>query len=298
MIYTVTFNPALDYTLTLPCVLQGEINRSLSEETFAGGKGINVSFVLGELGVSSTALGFIAGFTGDEIERQLHEKGIKTDFVRLKKGNSRINVKLRADFETDINCQGPEIAEDELNAFYDKLKNLTDGDVLILAGSIPKMLPFDTYEKVLKAVADKQITTIVDAEGELLLNTLKYRPFLIKPNHLELAAILGKPLNSEEDIINGAKALLEKGARNVMVSMAEKGAILVAENGKIYKAAAPKGRLINSVGAGDSSVAGFVAGYLKSNDFEHALKLGVASGSATAFSLGLATKDKIYEIIK
>lgn len=298
MIYTVTFNPALDYTLTLPCVLQGEINRSQGEEMFAGGKGVNVSMVLNELGEESTALGFVAGFTGAEIERQLKEKGIKTDFVRLKKGNSRINVKLRADFETDINCSGPEIADSDIEKLYDKIAAIKQGDVLVLAGSIPKGLPRDIYAKILEKVEGKDVKSVVDAEGELLLSTLKYKPFLIKPNHLELAEIIGKPLNTEEEIISGAKALLEKGARNVLVSRAEKGAILVTENGTVYKAPAKEGRLVNSVGAGDSAVAGFVAGYLKSGDLEYALKLGIASGGATAFSLGLATKEKIESLMK
>lgn len=297
MIYTVTLNPALDYTLTLPCLLQGEINRSKSEEFFVGGKGINVSIVLNELGFSSTALGFIAGFTGDEIERQLKEKGIKTDFVKIKNGNSRINVKLRADFETDVNCQGPQITDADIEKLYEKIKLLKQGDVLVLAGSIPKGMPSDTYEKILEAVKDREVKTVVDAEGDLLLNTLKCKPFLIKPNHLELAAALGKPLNSEEEIIEGAKLLKEKGAQNVLVSMAEKGAVLIDENGEIHKSKAPEGQLVNSVGAGDSAVAGFVAGYLMQGDYDYALKLSIASGSATAFSLGLATKEKIEALM-
>ncbi len=298
MIYTVTLNPALDYTLNLPCLLQGEINRSSSEEFFVGGKGINVSIILNELGVSSTALGFIAGFTGDEIERQLKEKLIKTDFVKLEKGNSRINVKLRADFETDVNCQGPQITNADMERLYEKLKYLKQGDVLVLAGSIPKGMPSDTYEKILEAVKERKVKTVVDAEGDLLLKTLKCKPFLIKPNHLELAAALGKPLNSEDEIIEGAKLLKEKGAQNVLVSIAEKGAVLVDEKGEIHKMEAPEGSLVNSVGAGDSAVAGFIAGYLKQGDYIYALKLSIASGSATAFSLGLATKQKIEELMK
>ncbi len=298
MVYTVTFNPALDYTLTLPCLLQGEINRSKSEEMFAGGKGVNVSIVLNELGILSTALGFIAGFTGDEIERQLAEKGIKTDFVKLKKGNSRINVKLRADFETDVNCSGPEITDFDIEMLYEKVKSIKDGDVLVLAGSVPKGLPSDTYEKILQAVEGRGIKAVVDAEGDLLLNTLKYRPFLVKPNHLELAKMIGKVLNTDEEITDGAKQLQEKGARNVLVSMAERGAILVDENGKVHRAYAPNGKLINSVGAGDSAVAGFVAGFLQKGDYEYALKLSIASGSATAFSTGLATKTQIEELMK
>lgn len=298
MIYTVTLNPALDYTLTLPCLLQGEINRSVSEEFFVGGKGINVSIVLNELGIESTVLGFIAGFTGDEIERQLKEKGIKTDFVRLEKGNSRINVKLRAGFETDVNCQGPQIDDTDMERLYEKLKQLKQGDVLVLAGSIPKGIPCDTYEKILEAIKGREVKTVVDAEGDLLLKTLKCKPFLIKPNHLELAAALSKPLNSEEEIIEGAKKLKEQGAKNVLVSMAEKGAVLVDEKGEIHKMEAPEGSLVNSVGAGDSVVAGFIAGYLKQGDYDYALKLSIASGSATAFSSGLATKEKIEDLMK
>ncbi len=297
MIYTVTFSPALDYVMTLPCLLQGEINRSSSENVYVGGKGINVSTVLREFGVDSTALGFIAGFTGEYIESELKNAQIKTDFVRLKNGISRINVKLRSSHETDINAGGPSITPDELSSFFKKLENLKDGDILVLAGSIPTTLPNNMYEQILCAVKGKAIKTIVDAEGELLLNALKYNPFLVKPNHKELSAILKTPINTQEEALNGAKALQQMGALNVLVSLAENGAVLLDKNGKSHALQAPKGQLVNSVGAGDSTVAGFIAGFLEKGDFEYALRLAVAAGSATAFSNGLAKQREILALL-
>lgn len=297
MIYTVTFNPAIDYVLSVPKFKKGEINRSADETFYVGGKGINVSVVLKELGCASVALGFVAGFTGEKIEQELNLQGIITDFVHLKDGASRINVKIRSEQETDINAAGPEIDADSLKEFYKKTENLSDGDTLILAGSIPKQMSDDTYCKVMEGLKDKGVRVVVDAEGELLVKALKYRPFLIKPNHLELMQILGEKIETDEDIISGAKQLQRMGARNVLVSLAQNGAVLVDEAGCSYRVAAPKGTLINSVGAGDSMVAGFIAGYLKTKDLKSALDLGVAAGSATAFSVGLATADDIQKVL-
>ncbi len=295
MIYTVTFNPAIDYCLTLPCLLQGEINRSTDEKIFVGGKGINVSLVLKEFGFNSTALGFVAGFTGEYIENELKNADIKTDFVHLKSGFSRINVKLRSAHETDINALGPNISPEELNEFLLKIDALKDGDILILSGSIPKTLPDDMYSQILLKLKNKSVKTVVDAQGDLLKNTLEYHPFLIKPNHKELSEILKTPINTLEDALMGAEKLQQAGALNVLVTLAEKGAVLLDQNGNRYKITAPKGKLINSVGAGDSTVAGFISGYLATKNFEHALKLGVASGSATAFSEGLAGAKEITD---
>lgn len=297
MIYTVTFNPAIDYVLSVPNFKTGEINRSAEETVFVGGKGINASVVLKELGCTSVALGFVAGFTGEKIEQELNQQGIATDFVHLKDGTSRINVKIRSDEETDVNAAGPEIDVQSVEGFYKKIESLNDGDVLILAGSLPKQMSDDTYCRVLELLKDKVVKAVVDAEGDLLVKTLKYHPFLIKPNHIELAQILGEKLETDEDIIRGAKQLQRMGARNVLVSMAQNGAVLVDEAGKSYRVAAPKGTLVNSVGAGDSMVAGFIAGYMETKDYGYALKLGVAAGSATAFSVGLATAEEIEKIL-
>ena len=297
MIYTVTFNPAIDYVLSVQKFKTGEINRSVEETIFVGGKGINVSVVLKELGCTSVALGFVAGFTGEKIEQELKQQGIATDFVHLKNGTSRINVKIRSVEETDVNAAGPEIDAESIDEFYKKIQKLDDGDLLILAGSIPKQMSDDTYCRVLELLKDKEVKIVVDAEGDLLVKALKYHPFLIKPNHIELAQILGEKLETDEDIIRGAKQLQAMGAGNVLVSMAQNGAVLVDEAGKSYRVAAPKGTLVNSVGAGDSMVAGFVACYLKTKDLKSALDLSVAAGSATAFSLGLATAGEIQRVL-
>ena len=297
MIYTVTFNPALDYIVNMDNIKLGETNRSTSEMILSGGKGINVSIVLKNLGFDNIALGFVAGFTGKEIENGTRKLGITTDFIHLKEGLSRINVKLKADKETEVNGTGPIISKDELNALYGKLENLKKDDILVLAGSVPNTLPQDIYEKIMGMLQDKGIKIVVDATKDLLLNVLKYKPFLIKPNNHELSEIFGVEIKTEEEIIDYAKKLQDKGARNVLVSRAGDGAILIAENGDIYKSPAPKGKVINSVGAGDSMVAGFIAGYLKNNSYEEAFKTGVASGSASAFSKYLAKKEEILEIL-
>ena len=297
MIYTVTFNPALDYIVNMDNLKLGETNRSTSEMILSGGKGINVSIVLKNLGFDNVALGFVAGFTGEEIENGTRKLGITTDFIHLKEGLSRINVKLKASEETEVNGTGPIISEDELNALYGKLENLKKDDILVLAGSVPNTLPQDIYEKIMEMLQDKGIKIVVDATKDLLLNVLKYKPFLIKPNNHELSEIFGVEIKTEQEIIDYAKKLQDKGARNVLVSRAGDGAILIAENGDIYKSPAPKGKVVNSVGAGDSMVAGFIAGYLKNNSYEEAFKTGVASGSASAFSKYLAKKEEIIEIL-
>lgn len=297
MIYTVTFNPAIDYVVHTGEMKLGRVNRSTSEEMYFGGKGINVSMVLAELGVESKALGFIAGFTGNAIEQGLSAIGIKTDFVKLKHGNSRINVKIKSGDETELNGQGPDIDEAALIQLFQKLDRIQDGDTIILAGSIPNSLPSDIYEKILIRLSDRKIKAVVDATKELLLNVLKHRPFLIKPNNHELGELFGITLTSEEQTAAYAAKLQDMGARNVLVSMAGEGAMLLDENGTLHKYSACKGTVKNSVGAGDSMLAGFVAGLID-GDYEYALKLGTACGGATAFSDGLAKKDKINELIQ
>lgn len=296
MVYTVTFNPAIDYVVRMDDLKLGEVNRASYEAMFFGGKGINVSIVLNELGIKSRTLGFTAGFTGEAIENGLRSMGIDADFVRLEKGNSRINVKIKANEETEINGQGPHIDDNALAALFEKLDNLKDGDTLILAGSIPNSLPSDIYEKILQRLSGRNIKTVVDATKDLLLNVLKYKPFLIKPNNHELGEMFGIKLSTFEEIEEYARKLQEKGARNVLISMAGDGALLVDENGKTHISGVCKGVVKNSVGAGDSMVAGFVAGSLD-GDYEYALKLGTAAGGATAFSDGLATKEKITELL-
>lgn len=299
MIYTVTFNPSLDYIARLDSFQSGTINRLNYENFLCGGKGINVSIVLKNLSMDSTALGFTAGFTGKEIERQLTDIfHCHCDFIHLNEGNTRINVKIKADNETEINGQGPDISTNALNALFDKLSTLQDGDYLALAGSIPNTLPNDIYEKILKHLSDKKINVIVDAEGKLLVNVLSYHPFLIKPNNHELSGIFGKELTTVEELVEHAKLLQEKGARNILISRGGDGAILITEKGDYMQCPAPKGILVNSVGAGDSMVAGFVAGYINTNDYKEAFRMGVASGSASAFSENLATKPEIDNLLK
>lgn len=297
MVYTVTFNPAIDYVIRTDELVVGMTNRSRSEEMYVGGKGINVSMVLAELGIKSKALGFVAGFTGRAIEDGAKEKGVETDFVHLESGCSRINVKIKSDEETELNCQGPSISDKAIGELFGKLDKLEDGDVLVLAGSIPGTLPSDIYEKILARLSGRKIKTVVDATKDLLLNVLKYKPFLIKPNNHELGEMFGVELKTEEEMISYAKKLREMGAVNVLISMAGDGAILVDEYGKVHKCGVCKGTVKNSVGAGDSMVAGFIAGSEK-GDYEYALKLGTATGGATAFSDGLAQKDDIYELLK
>lgn len=298
MIYTVTFNPSLDYIMEVNDFKAGMVNRSESELMQAGGKGINVSIVLKNLGLESEALGFIAGFTGDEIENRVRQYGCNTDFIKLKEGISRINVKLRGKEESEINGGGPHIDDSSLNELYSKLNTLKNDDILVLAGSIPKSLPEDIYEKIMDRLKDRNIKVVVDATKDLLVNVLKYKPFLIKPNNHELGEIFNKELKTDDEIINCAKELQSMGAQNVLISMAGDGAILIGENGEVHKSNVPKGKVKNSVGAGDSMVAGFIYGYLKNNDLLEALKMGVATGSASAFSDELATKDEVDNLLK
>ncbi len=297
MVYTVTFNPAIDYVVRMDSLKIGAVNRTRSENMYFGGKGINVSLVLAELGIKSKALGFVAGFTGRAIAEGVREMGVKTDFVQLLEGCSRINVKIKSEDETEINGQGPQIPESAINALYEKLDGLQDGDTLVLAGSIPSTLPSDIYEKILARLSLKKIKTVVDATKDLLLNVLKYKPFLIKPNNHELGEMFGVELKTDEEIIVYAKKLREMGAENVLISMAGDGAVLVDEHDEIHKCGVCKGKVKNSVGAGDSMVAGFIAGSAK-GDYDYALKLGTATGGATAFSDELAKKDEIFELLK
>lgn len=298
MIYTITFNPALDYIVKMDEFNLGHVNRSGNEFVYAGGKGINVSIVLNNLGVKSKALGFIAGFTGDEIERRVREFGCDTEFIKLSSGMSRINVKIKADVESEINGGGPDISEEALNNLYSQLDKLAEGDILVLAGSVPKTMPTDVYERIMERLQEKNVKFIVDTTGESLLKVLKYNPFLIKPNHHELGDLFGVKLNNKEDVIEYAKKLKNMGAQNVIISMAGDGAVLIDSNGDVTTSNVPKGIVKNSVGAGDSMVAGFITGYLNSEKVEDGFKLGVATGSASAFSEGLATKDYVYELLE
>lgn len=296
MIYTITFNPSLDYIVRVDDFQLGETNRSSYEEMFAGGKGINVSTILTQLGYDNIALGFVAGFTGMEIEKRITATGLKSDFIHLKNGISRINVKLKSGQETEINGLGPTIEKDELAQLYKKIEQLKQDDWLILAGSIPNTLPNDMYQVLMEKVQDKGIRVIVDATNDLLVKVLTYHPFLIKPNHRELEEIFQVQIHSEEELIAYGKKLQGMGAQNVLISRAEKGAILLSSGQSVYRCLAAKGTVKNSVGAGDSMVAGFLAGYLKHQKYEEALCLGSAAGGASAFHDGLATANMIEEV--
>lgn len=298
MIYTVTFNPSIDYIVRLDDFTAGEINRVKYEQILGGGKGINVSIVLKNLGHDSTALGFTAGFTGQEILRQLKEFGCQSDFVELPEGFSRINVKVKAEQETEINGQGPKISEAAQAKLFEKLDQLQAGDTLVLAGSIPNTLPDDIYQRIMSRLADKGIQIVVDATKQLLMKVLPYKPFLIKPNNHELGEMFGVVLKTQAEIIEHAKKLQEMGARNVLISMAGDGALLLTEDGQTYHSPAPKGTLVNSVGAGDSMVAGFICGYMETSSLEDAFYMGVATGSASAFSENLATRAEADALLK
>ena len=300
MIYTVTFNPAIDYVVRLDRELKvGDVNRARGEDCVLGGKGINVSGVLAELGCESVALGFVAGETGAWLERGLAAQGLKTDFVHLEHGMTRINVKIKAEKETELNGAGPDIPEGAMQALETKLDRLQKDDILILAGSIPASLAQTTYERLLARLEGRGVRAVVDATRDLLVNVLRYRPFLIKPNNHELSEIVGIKLTNENEVVTAAKMLQEKGARNVLVSMAGDGALLLDEQGGVHRIGCPKGTVVNSVGAGDSMVAGFVAGYQQSGgNYDTAQRLGTACGSATAFSLGLATRQDIEKLLK
>lgn len=297
MIYTVTFNPSLDYIVGVNDFRLGVTNRTTYEQILAGGKGINVSYVLKNLGFESTALGFLAGFVGDEISRRLINDGINADFIKLRSGVSRINVKLKGIEGTEINAMGPEISADMVSSLRKRISNLREGDTLVLAGSIPQSMPDTIYMDIMADLKGRGIDIVVDAARELLMNVLPYEPFLIKPNNYELEEIFGVKLATREEVIPYAKRLKDMGARNVLVSMAGEGAVLIDESGKEYMSKAPEGRVINAVGAGDSMVAGFLTGYYETGNYKHAFYKGVAAGSASAFSEQLATKDEVERLL-
>ena len=297
VIYTVTFNPSLDYIVSVKDFRPGMTNRTSSELMLAGGKGINVSIVLGNLGIKSTALGFIAGFTGDDIVRRLHNGGINSEFIKINDGISRINIKLKSIDGTEINGQGPHIDSSHIEQLMNRLRRLESGDVLVLAGSIPAGISDNIYKDIMDMLKDKGVQIVVDATSRLLTNVLEYNPFFIKPNQHELGDIFNVTLNTQEEVIPYALELKKMGAVNVCVSMGGKGAILVADDGNVYKAKAPDGILKNSVGAGDSLVAGFLSGWIEKKDYEYAFRKGVATGSASAFSERLATNGEVNDLI-
>ena len=297
MIYTVTLNPSIDYVVETDKLKIGEVNRANKEELYPGGKGINVSLMLNELQAENTALGFLGGFIGEYIENTLASKGVNTEFIKLEEGFSRINLKIKNEVETEINGKGPHISEEKLQLLYKKIEKLQDEDVLVLCGSIPKSLSNTLYEDIISKVAKKDAKVVVDATSNLLLNTLKYNPFLIKPNIHELEEIFDTKIDCIDNTIFYATKLKDMGAENVLISIGKDGALLIDSKGKIYLSNAPKGDVINTVGSGDSMVAGFISGYLKTKDYKEALKLGASCGSATAFSSGIGEK-KLIDILK
>ena len=297
MVYTVTFNPALDYLMYVKDLQSDDIIRTENEQLYYGGKGINVSVILSRLGVENRALGFLAGFSGRQIEEMLNADRIKSDFVYLENGYTRINVKIKSDREIDINANGPEISNGDIEALFEKLEKLKSGDCLVLAGSIPKTLPDNIYEKILDRLCGREIEFVVDATGDLLKNVLKYKPFMVKPNHHELGEIFSAEIKTLEDIKKYGKKLQMMGAKNVLVSRGKDGAALLDQNGEIHTTENVPGKLVSSVGCGDSMVAGFIAGYCKTKDFDLALRLGSACGNATAFSQNLATKEEIGKML-
>ena len=296
MIYTVTFNPSLDYIVGTEGFQLGNTNRTVSELMLPGGKGINVSTVLKNLGIESTALGFTAGFTGEEIRRRVGELGFRSEFIDVGNGFSRINVKMKEFDGTEINGQGPVIGEEAVGRLLERLDSLEEGDTLVLAGSIPSSMPDSIYSDILARLEGRGIVFVVDATKDLLLNVLKYRPFLIKPNHHELGEIFGVELENREDVVPYAERLQEQGAQNVLVSMGGKGAVLLDAEGNVHMLPVPKGTLVNAVGSGDSMVAGFLAGWTEKKDYEHAFKMGISVGSASAFSELLATEEEIRRL--
>ena len=296
MIYTVTFNPSLDYLVTVDDFKLGLTNRTSSERLVPGGKGLNVSMVLGTLGLENTAFGFAAGFTGAEIVRRVEEMGVRADFIPVREGFSRINLKLQSIDGTEINGSGPPVDREAVEALMARLDALGEGDVLVLAGSIPKSMPEGSYERILARLAGRKVMTVVDAEKELLVRALKYRPFLVKPNSHELGEIFGREFRTRREAVPYGVKLREMGAENVLVSMAGEGAVLAAGDGSIYESPAPAGRLVSGVGAGDAMVAGFLAGWLSGRDYGRAFRMGIAAGSASAFSRHLATREEIEKI--
>ena len=298
MIYTVTLNPALDYIVSVSKFQMGKTNRAEEEKLFPGGKGINVSIVLKNLGVESTALGFVSGFVGLEICRKLEEQGICEHFIRLRQGCSRINIKFKECDGTEINGRGPEIDSASSRQLMEQIAGLGDGDILSLAGSIPDSLPDTVYRDILERLEGKKIPVVVDAAGELLRQALPHRPFLVKPNHHELGELFGVEVHSREEAVPYAKKLQEQGAVNVLVSMSKEGAVLLDGEGGVHMLPAPEGKLVNAVGAGDSMVAGFLAGWLEQKSYDHAFRMGVAAGSASAFSETLASREEVERLYR
>ena len=303
MVYTITFNPALDYIAQVENFKIGEINRTKTETILPGGKGLNVSIVLKNLEIENTALGFVAGFTGKELIRKMESQGVQTDFVKVEKGITRINIKISSISEnkveeTALNGMGPQITKTDIDILFEKIQKMSTKDIVILSGSIPKNMDKDIYEKICKVLNEKGITFIVDSTQELLMNVLKYNPFLIKPNKEELEETLNCKISTKEDIVNAAKELKKMGAQNVLVSLGNDGALLLTKEDETYYSKAPKGQVVNTVGSGDSMVAGFLAGYYQTQDYEYALKVGVAAGSASAFSIRLATKEDVDLLLK
>ena len=303
MIYTITFNPALDYIVQVENFKIDEINRTKTETILPGGKGLNVSIVLKNLGMENTALGFVAGFTGEELIKKLEKKGIRTNFVKVKEGFTRINIKISSIGkdkveETALNGSGPKITEEDIEKLFKKLDNVTIEDVVILSGSVPKNISKEIYRKICKKLSEKKITFVVDSTQELLMNVLEYKPFLIKPNKEELEETLKCKIKSQEDIVKAAKELKKLGAQNILVSLGKEGALLLTKDDKVLYSKAPEGKIVNTVGSGDSMVAGFLVGYYKTKDYEYALKTGIAAGSASAFSIELATKEDVELLLK
>ena len=298
MIYTVTFNPSLDYIVSVSDFKLGLTNRTDSEILLPGGKGINVSTVLQNLGIANTAFGFTAGFVGEEVRKEVEQLGVKAEFISLDEGVSRINLKLKSIDGTEINGRGPKIPREAVDALMTQLDRLGADDTLVLAGSIPASMPDDIYQRILERIQGRGVLTVVDATRDLLVKVLPYHPFLVKPNNHELGDIFGVKLSTREEVVPYGKKLLDMGAQNVLISMAREGAVLIAENGEVYSSPAPKGTLVNGVGAGDSMVAGFMAGWMEKQDYEHAFHMGVATGSASAFSEYLATRPEVEEVYK
>jgi len=296
MIYTVTLNPSIDYMVSVPDFKINRTNRTEAEYILPGGKGINVSTVLHNLGWESVALGFVAGFTGDEIVRRVADKGISNGFIRLEEGMSRINVKMTSADGTEINGMGPVIPKEKAQELMRQLDSLGEGDVLFLSGSVPVSMSSDIYKQIMEQLEGRGVCIVVDAAKELLSKVLPYKPFLIKPNHHELGELFGVELHARDEVGSYAHKLQEAGARNVLVSMAGEGAVLLTENGEVYSAPAPMGQVVNSVGAGDSMVAGFMAGWLEQKDYRHGFYMGLAAGSASAFGEQLATKEEIMAL--
>lgn len=298
MIYTVTLNPSLDYIVTVPEFSLGKVNRTIDEMLYPGGKGINVSLVLKNLGIESTAIGFAAGFTGEELTKRLRDYGIRTEFIQVKEGLTRINVKVRSEEESEINGKGPAINKEELGLLFSYLEELQEDDILVLGGSVPGSVPSTLYMEIMKNLKGRNIKIVVDATKDLLLNVLDYKPFLIKPNSHELGEIFGRELKTKTEVVEYAGKLKDMGAQNVLVSMAGDGAVMITENGEVYQAKAPKGIVKNSVGAGDSMVAGFLAGYLKKENYREGFKMGICSGSASAFSDGMAELEEVLDLME